>query len=70
VGVVVATHPGRHDLSTPARPVVALLTDGQGRPLPSPVHLDLAECESRSIVRSLPPAERRELLGGPYPEWA
>ncbi len=70
VGVVVATHLGRRDLNTPARPVVALLTDSQGRPLAAPLHLDLAQCESRSIVRSLPASERRELLGGPYPEWA
>jgi HD-GYP domain-containing protein (c-di-GMP phosphodiesterase class II) len=70
VGVVVATHLGRRDLNTPARPVVALLTDAQGRPLATPLHLDLAECESHSIVRSLPPSERRELLGGQYPEWA
>jgi HD-GYP domain-containing protein (c-di-GMP phosphodiesterase class II) len=70
VGVVVATHLGRRELNTPARPVVALLTDSQGRPLPSPLHLDLAQCESRSIVRSLPAAERREVLGESYPEWA
>jgi hypothetical protein len=67
-GVVVATHPGRRDLNTPARPVVALLTDSQGQPLPAPLHLDLAQCESRSVVRSLPDAERRELLGRHYPE--
>ncbi|HEX5273547.1 MAG TPA: HD domain-containing phosphohydrolase [Gemmataceae bacterium] len=70
VGVVVATPPGRRDLSAPARPVVALLTDAQGHPLPAPAPLDLAECESHSIVRSLTPAERREALGGAYPEWA
>jgi HD-GYP domain-containing protein (c-di-GMP phosphodiesterase class II) len=70
VGVVVATHLGRRDLNTPARPVVALLTDAERRPLASPLHLDLAECEGRSIVRSLALSERREVLGGPYPEWA
>jgi HD-GYP domain-containing protein (c-di-GMP phosphodiesterase class II) len=70
VGVVVATHLGRRDLNAPARPVLALLTNAQGRLLPSPAHADLAECEGRSIVRSLPEAERRELLGNRYPEWA
>jgi hypothetical protein len=70
VGLVVATHLGRQDLSTPARPVVALLTDAQGQPLASPLHLDLSESETRSIVRSLPPAERRQILGGAYPQWA
>ncbi len=70
VGVVVATPPGRRDLSAPARPVVALLTDGQGQPLPTPLPLDLAECESHSVVRSLAPDERRRALGSHYPEWA
>jgi HD domain len=69
VGVVVATHLGRRDLTTPSRPVVALLTDAQGQPLPTLLHVDLAECESRSIVRSLSPSERRELLGVHHPEW-
>jgi response regulator RpfG family c-di-GMP phosphodiesterase len=69
VGVVVAAHQGR-DLNTPARPVVALLTDAQGRPLPAPLPLDLAESEGHSVVRSLTPAERRAALGGHYPEWA
>jgi HD-GYP domain-containing protein (c-di-GMP phosphodiesterase class II) len=69
-GVVVATHQGGKDLTSCARPVVALLTDNQGRPLAFPAHLDLAECEGRSIVRSLPAAERRKTLGEAYPEWA
>jgi hypothetical protein len=37
-------------------------------PLPRPHHVDLAQCESRSIVRTLPATERRERLGGHYPE--
>jgi hypothetical protein len=48
--------------------VVTLLTDGQGRPLALPQHLDLAQCESRSIVRTLTHEERRDLLGRRYPE--
>ena len=68
-GVVVATHAGRRDLSAPARPVVALVTDVRGQPLASPVHVDLAECEGRSILRSLSQAERAEVLGKRYPEW-
>ena len=70
VGVVVATHSARRDLNTPARPVLTLLTDSQGKLLAAPGHADLAECEGRSIVRGLPAAERRELLGGRYPELA
>jgi len=68
VGLVVATHLGRRELNTPARPVVALLTDSQGRLLPSARHVDLARCESRSITRTVPTSERRELLGKRYPE--
>jgi HD-GYP domain-containing protein (c-di-GMP phosphodiesterase class II) len=68
VGMVVATPAPRRDLNAPARPVVALLTDTQGRSLPAPQHIDLAQCDSRSIVRTLSPAERRDLLGPRYPE--
>jgi len=69
VGVVVATPQPRRDLSSPARPVVALLMDAQGQPLPLPHHVDLAQCESPSVVRTLSVAEGRELLGGRFPEW-
>jgi hypothetical protein len=68
VGVVVATHQVRRDLNTPARPVVALLTDSQGHLLPGPRHIDLAEVEGRSILRGMPAAERRERLGRRYVE--
>ena len=67
-GVVVATHMGRRDLTAPARPVLALLTDSQGRYLPVPHHVDLAACENRSIARTLPPAERSTRFGSRYPE--
>jgi hypothetical protein len=65
IGVVVAAPSG----TDPARPVVALLTDTSGQPLPLVHHLDLARCDSHSIVRSLPTAERRALLGPRFPEW-
>jgi hypothetical protein len=68
-GVVVATPQPRRDLSAPARPVVALLTDRQGQPLPLPHHVDLAQSDSPSIVRTLSDAESRDLLGTRYPEW-
>ena len=68
VGLVVATHQGRRDLTTPARPVVAVLTDAQGQTLAAPRHVDLAACDGRSIVRSLPGSERRRVLTGRYPE--
>jgi hypothetical protein len=66
-GLVVATHQGRRDLSAPARPVVALLTDARGQTLAVPQHVDLGACEGRSIVRSLPATERRRVLGRLYP---
>jgi hypothetical protein len=70
VGVVVASHMAPRELHTPARPVVALLADAEGKLLPTPRHLDLAECDGRSIVRSLPTPQRRQLLGRRYPELA
>jgi putative nucleotidyltransferase with HDIG domain len=65
LGVVVAAPSG----ADPARPVVALLIDSRGEPCPLPRHLDLAHCGSHSIVRTLPPAERRTVLGPMFPEW-
>jgi HD-GYP domain-containing protein (c-di-GMP phosphodiesterase class II) len=69
VAVVVATPGPRRDLNSPARPVVAVLVDGQGEPLPVPQHLDLAHAEGPSVVRTLSPDERRDMLGGAFPEW-
>ena len=68
IGVVVATPAGRGDLQAPARPVLMLFTDSQGQALAVAQPLDLARCDGRSIVRSLPPAERRALVGSRYPE--
>jgi hypothetical protein len=70
VAVVVAVPPLRRDLNSPARPVVAVLLDGEGRALSRPRHLDLGQCEGHSIVRTLSPTERRNLLGTRFPEWA
>lgn len=69
VGVVVATPGGRHDLGSPAKPVVVILKDGDGRPLGAPRTIDLAQAEGPSVVRSLGRAERREVLGPNFPEW-
>lgn len=68
VGVVVAGPIGQRDLESPARPVVALLTDSRGHPLPRTVHMDLSRWEGHSIVRSLTQAERKRLLGKNHPE--
>jgi len=67
MGIVIATASAHGDLQAPARPVVEILTDSDGRPMPSPRYVDLARCEGHSIVRSLPPAERRQWLGRSYP---
>jgi HD-GYP domain-containing protein (c-di-GMP phosphodiesterase class II) len=66
LAVVVAAPSG----PDPARPVVSLLVDGRGEPVPLPRHLDLARSDSHGIVRSLSATERRTLLGRRFPEWA
>lgn len=70
VGVVIASPVGKRDLNTPARPVLAVLSDAQNQPLPCPQYIDLAHVDGRSIVRSLSTAERRQTLGKWYPEVA
>jgi hypothetical protein len=70
IGVVVATPCAGRDLRGPARPVVAVLTDSEGEALARPHHLDLAQTDQHSIVRSLGAAERREVLGMRFPQWA
>jgi HD-GYP domain-containing protein (c-di-GMP phosphodiesterase class II) len=70
VGVVVAAPGPRRDLGNPARPVVALLADSQGEALPLPRHLDLTRQDGPGVVRTLPAAERRAVLGRRFPEWA
>jgi hypothetical protein len=68
LGLVVAGPNHERDLDSPAKPVIILLTDSRGRPLPAPQHLDLSRGTGRSIVRSLSPAERRRALGKHHPE--
>jgi hypothetical protein len=70
VARVVAVHPPRADVHAPARPIVQLLVDDRGGPLPAPETLDLNQCEGRAVVRALPIAQRRRLLTDRYPEWA
>jgi hypothetical protein len=47
-----------------------LLTDSESRPLAIPRPLDLAQTDHRSVVRTLTPEQRRELLGKRFPELA
>jgi HD-GYP domain-containing protein (c-di-GMP phosphodiesterase class II) len=69
-GLVVATPAAWRDLNSPARPVVAVLVDADGRPHPVPHHVDLMHCEHLAVVRGLTPRERRERVGTWFPEWA
>src|SRR5207244_3041335 len=66
-GYVVATHPGRHGIDNPARPILSLFTGPGGQVLALPRVVNLVE-DGRTIVRSLPMGERRRVLLGKYPE--
>ena len=63
---VVAVHDG--PAADPGSRSSLLLTDGQGLPLPMPRQLDLAQDQERSIVRNLPPQDRRRFMLKRYPE--
>ncbi len=66
VGVVAATNPLRGGPATPARPIIHLLADAEGRPSPWPTHVNLAQTSGRHIVRSLNPEESRTVLGSKH----
>ena len=66
--MVMSAQPGLRGLTNPGRPIVLLLTDAQSQPLALPRVVDLLQEKDRSIVRGLPSAERRRLLGRRYPE--
>ena len=63
VGLVVATNPLGADLTAPARPVVVLFLGADGKPLPWPQYVALAQSQGRHIVRGLTADETRTLLG-------
>jgi HD-GYP domain-containing protein (c-di-GMP phosphodiesterase class II) len=69
-GVVIAVSPGPRAAESPAHPVVLLLTDSAGRPLPCPQVVDLAYCDNRGIAQPVTDAERRQLFGASFPQWA
>jgi hypothetical protein len=68
IGVVAANHPNRMDPRSPGRPVIALLAEADGTLLHRPEHLDLSVSNRGGILRTLPAARRRELLGHRYPD--
>jgi HD-GYP domain-containing protein (c-di-GMP phosphodiesterase class II) len=67
--VVVAVHAAQ-GTGNPAWPVLSLLTDSQGLPLPTPRQIDLAHDQQRSIVRNVPAQDRRRFMLKRYPELA
>lgn len=69
IGAVTAAPTTAAGPVNPARPVVALLLDAQGTPVTTPRHLDLAQTEGVSILRTLSPNERLDRLGSDFPEW-
>jgi hypothetical protein len=70
VGVVVAANAPAADAHRASRPVVALVADAEGRPVPGPKVVDLAGDDSRAVVRALPADSRRDLLGSVCPQFA
>ncbi|MCS7045614.1 MAG: HD domain-containing protein [Gemmataceae bacterium] len=68
IAVVVGSQTGPGALLHPARPVVTVIREAFGQAPAGPRWLDLAAQRQRSIVRSLTPQERRQLVGRLYPE--
>jgi HD-GYP domain-containing protein (c-di-GMP phosphodiesterase class II) len=68
VGLVVANHPNRLDPRAPGRPVVAVLADAEGQLLPRAEHIDLSVAAGGGILRGVPAARARALLGAKYPD--
>lgn len=70
IATVVATNCPAVDPQRPARPVVALLADQDGRPVMGPQIIDLAGADGRAVVRALPVDVRSRLLGATFPQFA
>jgi hypothetical protein len=70
VAMVVATNRAGNSAHAPSRPVVALLADQDGRPVPGPQVVDLAGADHRSVVRALAVDVRRRLLADTFPQFA
>ncbi|MFM7150223.1 MAG: HD-GYP domain-containing protein, partial [Gemmataceae bacterium] len=70
IAMVVAVGGSGKAGGNPSRPVVAVLTDRRGNPLPKPHHLDLGEAEDYSIARILTTRESKDHLSNDLPQWA
>jgi HD-GYP domain-containing protein (c-di-GMP phosphodiesterase class II) len=70
IAAVIAAPTERKNVQALARPVVAVLIDAEGHPLPAPTYLDLTQSNGgHAIVRSLSGDERRDRLANHYPEF-
>jgi hypothetical protein len=56
------------DPRTPGRPVVAVLAEADGTVLPRPEHVDLSASSRGGVLRTVPTAKRKKLLGARYPD--
>jgi HD-GYP domain-containing protein (c-di-GMP phosphodiesterase class II) len=68
IGLVIATHPGSRGLTNPARPIVHIAADAQGKPPEWPMVVDLLETTDRRILRGLNADEKRTMLGKRLPQ--
>ncbi|MGL4423646.1 MAG: HD domain-containing phosphohydrolase, partial [Gemmataceae bacterium] len=70
IAVVVATANARANIRLATRPIVAVLTDGEGNPLPRPEVVDLSQGTLGGIIRSLTSDECRKIFAESYPDLA
>lgn len=62
IGSVVATQPCTADLVAATRPVVRILLDSRGQPVPLPTFVNLAQCDDLHVARGLTAEEQRLAL--------
>lgn len=67
IAMVIATQGGPQGLLHPAKPIVSVLQEPQGRALAMPSVLDLLHEENRCVLRALPAEDRKRALGTRYP---
>ncbi len=67
-GVVIATKPGR--MRSKTQPIVSLLTDPSGTPLPFPRQIEVGEAAGITIKNCLTGKQRWQRFGSFYPQWA
>ena len=68
IGMIAANHVNRMDPRSPARPVVAILAEADGKLLSHPEHFDFSLASRGSVLRTLPAERCKEVLGKRYPE--